>query len=101
MIARTRDQKAHIVVLNSPGRVNSSRKRFGGATTPLALEKIRPWVHHNNNKEKGSRSETSMTYLSVIADGQRLRSGGVVVSGNSGEATVDNGGCGGVHRRWL
>ncbi|CAI9268133.1 unnamed protein product [Lactuca saligna] len=58
-------------------------------------------VHHNNDKEEGSKSETSMTYLSFIADGRRLRRGGVVGGGNSGEAVVDNGGCGGVHRRWL
>ena len=42
-----------------------------------------------------------MTYLSVIADGRRLRRGGVVDGSNSGEAAVDNGGCDGVHRRWL
>ncbi|CAI9262942.1 unnamed protein product [Lactuca saligna] len=114
-------------MLNSPGRVNSSRKRSGndermkiwwfwrlsradlkkkwwlvGADMSLKEDTMTTVaVHHNNDKEEGSRSETSMTYLSVIADGRRLRRGGVVVDGNIGEAAVDNGGCGGVHRRWL
>ncbi|CAI9263163.1 unnamed protein product [Lactuca saligna] len=42
-----------------------------------------------------------MTDLSVIAGGWRLRCGGVVGGGSSGEVAVNGGGCDGVHQRWL